>query len=202
MKFPDFHYVRHRRDHLHRRSRDRLLFPYHDAPAVMPSGEDTRLYNYGVPMIGRSKLRFPASRNRSTRPEPDGRHCEKYEDSPGMRGQFYQFSLFQSVSVPYDVGESRALCSRVSESSTTSHTCHHLLINWRGLSSCFVMNIRKIFKVHRFKFEKTFFFAVCRLLNELNSTDITIAILDRIYKSFVRFLTALQFIIIKSKHSL
>lgn len=25
-------------------------------------GEDTRLYNYGVPVIGRSKLRFPAPR--------------------------------------------------------------------------------------------------------------------------------------------
>lgn len=39
------------------------FFLYHRcSPAVMPSGEDTRLYNYGVPVIGRSKLRFPAPR--------------------------------------------------------------------------------------------------------------------------------------------
>ncbi|KAL2749598.1 hypothetical protein V1477_002538 [Vespula maculifrons] len=29
---------------------------------LLSPGEDTRLYNYGVPLIGRSKPRFPASR--------------------------------------------------------------------------------------------------------------------------------------------
>lgn len=100
MEFPDFHHLRpdgpplHQANH-HRRRRGFLAV---DAPAGdMPSGEDTRLYNYGVPVIERSKLSFPAPREQEVRrPEPDGRHCEKYEDSPGMRGQlFFQFhSLF------------------------------------------------------------------------------------------------------------
>lgn len=38
-----------------------------DAAALMPPGEDTRLYNYGVPVIGRSKLRFPAPREQGVR---------------------------------------------------------------------------------------------------------------------------------------
>lgn len=37
-------------------------FSYSDALGGDAFGEDTRLYNYGVPVIGRSKLRFPASR--------------------------------------------------------------------------------------------------------------------------------------------
>lgn len=72
VEFPDFQHVGHRRgDHLYlstvlattAATTTGRCFLYHRcSPAMMPSGEDTRLYNYGVPVIGRSKLRLPAPR--------------------------------------------------------------------------------------------------------------------------------------------
>lgn len=67
-------------DHLHRPPSPSpppvrgFLARFERLPGDMPSGEDTRLYNYGVPVIERSKLSFPALRVQEVRrPEPDGR---------------------------------------------------------------------------------------------------------------------------------
>lgn len=55
-----------RRHHLHRAKVRHHLDGHAAAVASLlrrdAFGEDTRLYNYGVPMVGRSKLRFPAPR--------------------------------------------------------------------------------------------------------------------------------------------
>lgn len=128
-------------------------------PRWMPSGEDTRLYNYGVPVIGRSKLRFPAPREQEYAARArDGRHCEKYEDSPGMRGQFslfHQFSLFRSdVEVAHPI-----VPARVSE--LRYHRLARLVFR---LTRATLLHPERDFReVRRFKFEETFFFGACRL---------------------------------------
>lgn len=60
----------------------------------MPSGRIRAYITTAFRWLDEVSYVFLRPGYRSTRPEPDGRHCEKYEDSPGMRGQlFHQFSI-------------------------------------------------------------------------------------------------------------
>lgn len=56
--------------------------------------------------------------NKSTRPEPNGRHCDRYEDSPEMRGQFFlhSFHFFR------EIASSVAPNSRTRQLVIQSHT--------------------------------------------------------------------------------
>lgn len=72
----DFHHLRPRMDHLHRPPRPRSVCRWY------AFGEDTRLYNYDVPVIERSKLSFPASREQEVR-GPTGGIARNMRIRPG-----------------------------------------------------------------------------------------------------------------------
>lgn len=131
----------------------------------MPSGEDTCLYNYGVPVIGRSKLRFPASREQEYAAR--ARRAALREIWGFARDARSVFSInFHSInSCRCAMSACRA---RVVPVSRTPLSCAALPVNSRDLDGCIVMRTGKNFQSASFQLrgEITFFFGTCRLLNE------------------------------------
>lgn len=139
----------------------------------MPSGKDTRLYNYGVPMIGRSKLRFPAPREQEYAARARRAALREIwgfaRDARSVVSSI--FNLFQSVSVRCR----RVPRALVSEPRATASRTHHRKLarifrsrrlNRRDLSSRHNAYRKGFRSASSSRSSSTFFFGACRLLNE------------------------------------
>jgi len=96
LKLPDFHHLRHQTNHLHDCSESAttrfdtvaVFLPRRSSRRRCLRGRIRAYITTAFRWLDEVSYVFLRPGSKSTQPEPDGRHCERYEDSPGMRGQF------------------------------------------------------------------------------------------------------------------